>query len=80
LEALAPIESAVLRALKRCGKATPRDIVRNVRGVEDAHVILNRLVELGLAARRPDDRRGPGRRAEWLYGLSTLLAMGLEWR
>jgi hypothetical protein len=28
------IESAVLRALGRCGKATPMDIVRNVRGVE----------------------------------------------
>lgn len=77
LEGLTPIEAAVLRALERCGKATPRDIVRHVRGVEDAHAILNRLVELGLAARRPDDRRGPGRRAQWVYGVSTLLAMGV---
>jgi len=60
LENLTPIESAVLRVLARCGKATPRDIVRNVRGVEDAHAILNHLVKLGLATRRADDRRGKG--------------------
>lgn len=41
LESLTPIEAAVLRTLMRCGRATPRDIVRNVRGVEDAHAILN---------------------------------------
>ena len=74
LEALTPIEVAVLRKLARCGKATPRDIVRNVRGVEDASAILNRLVELGLAARRADDRRGKGRRAQWIYAVSTQLA------
>ena len=77
LESLTPIEAAVLRTLERCGRATPRDIVRNVRGVEDAQAILNRLVELGLAARRPDDRRGPGRRAKWVYSVSTLLMMEL---
>ena len=65
LEALTPIESTVLQALARFGSATPRDIVRKVRGVGDAHAILNRLVELGLAARRPEDRRGRGRRAQW---------------
>ena len=79
LENLTLIESVVLRALGRCGRATPRDIVRNVRGVEDAHAILNRLVELGLAARRPDDRRGKGRQAQWVYSVSTQLAMGLGW-
>ena len=77
LESLTPIEDGVLRALGRCGRATPRDIVRHVRGVEDVQAILNRLVELGLAARRPDDRRGRGRRAQWVYSVSTLLAMGV---
>jgi hypothetical protein len=77
LDSLTPIEAAVLRALERCGRATPRDIVRHVRGVDDAQATLNRLVELGLAARRPDDRRGPGRRAQCLYSVSALLAMGL---
>lgn len=79
LEGLTPIEAAVLRALERCGRVTPRDIVRHVRGVEDAQAILNHLVELGLAARRPDDRRGPGRRAQWLYSVSTLLARIARW-
>lgn len=79
LESLTPIEAAVLRVLARCGKATPRDIVRNVRGVEDAQPILNRLVDLGLAARRPDDRRGPGRRAQWVYSVSTQLTRIAGW-
>lgn len=79
LEGLTPIEAAVLRALTRCGRATPRDVVRHVRGVEDAQAILNRLVELGLAARRADDRRGPGRRAQWVYSVSTLLARIARW-
>jgi hypothetical protein len=79
LDNLTPIESTVLQALARFGSATPRDIVRNVRGVEDAHAILNRLVELGLASRRADDRRGKGRRAQWVYSVSTQFAMGLGW-
>ena len=79
LDSLTSIEAAVLRALSRCGRATPRDIVRNVRGVEDAHAILNRLVDLGLAARRADDRRGPGRLARWVYSVSTQLTRIAGW-
>lgn len=79
LESLTPIEAAVLRVLARCGRVTPRDIVRNVRGVGDASAILNRLVDLGLAARRADDRRGPGRRAQWVYSVSTQLARIAGW-